>query len=103
MRMSASSSSLALVAAAGAAVSVPASTLAQGSSGTLEEIQVTGSRIKRQDLEGVGPVTVFDAQDIQATGVTSTETLLQRFSASAGLQAIRRIRTGPATATALRR
>ena len=51
---------------------------------SLEEIQVTGSRIKRQDLEGVGPVTVFDAQDIQATGVTSTETLLQRFSASAG-------------------
>jgi outer membrane receptor protein involved in Fe transport len=60
------------------------SALAQQSSAALEEVQVTGSRIKRQDLEGVGPVTVFDAQDIANTGVTSTETLLQRFSASAG-------------------
>lgn len=50
----------------------------------MENIEVTGSRIKRQDQEGVGPVTVFTAQDIEATGVISTETLLQRFSASAG-------------------
>ena len=54
------------------------------SSGALEEVQVTGSRIKRQDLEAVGPVTVFDSAVIAATGITSTETLLQRFSASAG-------------------
>lgn len=62
----------------------PTSSFAQTSSARVEEIEVTGSRIKRQDLEGVGPVTVFDAQDIEATGLTSTETLLQRFSASAG-------------------
>ena len=77
-------SSLALLATACAAMSSPMSTLAQQTSGTLEEIQVTGSRIKRQDLEAVGPVTVFDSQAIAASGVTSTETLLQRFSASAG-------------------
>jgi outer membrane receptor protein involved in Fe transport len=76
-------SSLALLTAC-AAISSPVTTLAQQPSATLEEIQVTGSRIKRTDLEAVGPVTVFDAQDIAVTGVTSTETLLQRFSASAG-------------------
>ncbi len=59
-------------------------TFGQAPSQALEEVQVTGSRIKRADLEAVGPVTVFDSQDIAATGVTSTETLLQRFSASAG-------------------
>ena len=57
---------------------------AQSPAGALEEVQVTGSRIKRQDLEAVGPVTVFSSQDIAVTGITSTETLLQRFSASAG-------------------
>ncbi|MBL8267211.1 TonB-dependent receptor [Steroidobacter sp.] len=83
MRTSTLHSSLALLATC-ATMALPMSTLAQESSSTLEEIQVTGSRIKRQDLEGVGPVTVFSAKDIEATGVTSTETLLQRFSASAG-------------------
>ena len=50
----------------------------------VEEVTVTGSRIKRQDLDGVGPVTVLDAANIEARGVTSTETLLQSLSASAG-------------------
>lgn len=51
---------------------------------TTEEVLVTGSRIKRQDLDSVGPVTVLDAADIAARGVTSTETLLQQLPASAG-------------------
>lgn len=84
MRASTKGSSLARFAAAWASVAVSQNAFAQAPANTLEEVQVTGSRIKRQDLEGVGPVTVFDAQDIAATGVTSTETLLQRFSASAG-------------------
>jgi iron complex outermembrane receptor protein len=50
----------------------------------LEEVTVTGSRVRRQDLEAVGPVSVLDASDIKASGVTSTEVLLQRLSASAG-------------------
>src|SRR6188474_2234814 len=77
-------SSVALLAAVSAVLGAVTVVHAQESGAPLEEIQVTGSRIKRQDLEGVGPVTVFDAQAIAATGVTSTETLLQRFSASAG-------------------
>ncbi|HKS56548.1 MAG TPA: TonB-dependent receptor [Steroidobacteraceae bacterium] len=70
--------------AACGSLGLAAEALAQSQTGALEEVQVTGSRIKRQDLEAVGPVTVFTAQDIEVTGVTSTETLLQRFSASAG-------------------
>jgi outer membrane receptor protein involved in Fe transport len=50
----------------------------------LEEITVTGSRIRRQDQDGVGPVAVLTAEDIAVTGVTSTEVLLQRMSISAG-------------------
>jgi len=77
-------SSLSVAAAICASAVISQDTWAQAGPGTLEEVEVTGSRIRRQDLEGVGPVTVFDAQDIAATGITSTETLLQRFSASAG-------------------
>lgn len=75
--------SLAALAASGAAFAGVSMAQERGAAG-LEEVQVTGSRIKRQDLEAVGPVTVFDSEIIAATGVTSTETLLQRFSASAG-------------------
>lgn len=57
---------------------------AQETSGKVEEVTVTGSRIKRQDLESVGPVTVLDATDIAARGVVSTEALLQQLPASAG-------------------
>jgi iron complex outermembrane receptor protein len=84
MRIPTNRSSLALLAATCAAVASPQWVQAQEGAHTLEEIQVTGSRIKRQDLEGVGPVTVFNSAAIEATGITSTETLLQRFSASAG-------------------
>lgn len=55
-----------------------------GDLGAMQEVTVTGSRIKRQDLESVGPVAVLDAEFIQASGVTSTEVLLQRLPASAG-------------------
>jgi iron complex outermembrane receptor protein len=84
MRISMKDSSLPLLATACTAVLISQNSRAQAPASTLEEVEVTGSRIKRQDLEGVGPVTVFDAQDIEATGITSTEALLQRFSASAG-------------------
>jgi hypothetical protein len=73
-----------LLASSCVGVLLPLTTPAQQPSSAMEDVVVTGSRIKRQDLEGVGPVTVFTAQDIEATGITSTETLLQRFSASAG-------------------
>lgn len=76
----------AAVAAILAATSVGAAAqTTEGSGGArLEELTVTGSRIKRQDLDGVGPVTVVDAGEIAARGITSTEVLLQSLSASAG-------------------
>lgn len=60
--------------------------VAQGTAATgdLQEVTITGSRIKRLDLGGVGPIAVLTAEDIAATGVTSTEALLQRMSSSAG-------------------
>ena len=43
----------------------------------VERIQVTGSRIKRADIEGANPVTVMTALDIQAFGITSIGDVLQ--------------------------
>ncbi len=50
----------------------------------VDDIVVTGSRIKRQDISGVGPATVVTGEDIERTGITNVETLLQRLPASAG-------------------
>lgn len=43
----------------------------------MEEIVITGSRIKRMDLNSGGPVTILDAPQIAATGVTSLEVSCQ--------------------------
>lgn len=43
----------------------------------VERIEVTGSRIRRLDLEGVAPVTVISAADIALSGFSSIEDLLQ--------------------------
>ncbi len=44
---------------------------------TLDAVQVTGSRIKRTDVEATLPVTVIQKEQIQAQGITSAEQLLQ--------------------------
>ena len=44
----------------------------------VERIQVTGSRIKRTDMEGALPVTVISAEDIQASGVSDVAGLLRQ-------------------------
>ncbi len=48
------------------------------------DILVTGSRIRRQDIVGVGPATVVNAEQIESTGIVNVETLLQRLPANAG-------------------
>jgi len=53
-------------------------------SGEVGEVIVTGSRIKRADIEGVGPATVIGAPEIARTGVVNVEALLQRLPAAAG-------------------
>lgn len=44
---------------------------------TLERIEVTGSRIKRADVEGALPVTVIDRQDIELSGDVSVADFLR--------------------------
>lgn len=43
----------------------------------VERIEVTGSRIKRADLEGANPVTVLDKVDIERFGLSSIGDVLQ--------------------------
>ena len=68
---------------------LPLSALAQSADPSaneevVEEVLVTGSRIKRQDLTSVGPMTVIDATDIDNSGLSDVEVILQRLPASAG-------------------
>ncbi len=48
----------------------------------IEKISVTGSRIKRADLEGTQSVLVFDKEEIERTGVTSISQFLNGLSIS---------------------
>ncbi|RUO35761.1 TonB-dependent receptor [Aliidiomarina sanyensis] len=50
----------------------------------IERISVTGSRVLRTEAESAAPIQVFTAEDIELSGVTSMELLLQQMSASAG-------------------
>ncbi|UTP38231.1 TonB-dependent receptor [Phenylobacterium sp. LH3H17] len=53
-------------------------------SGEVGEVIVTGSRIKRTDIEGVGPATVIGSPEIAKSGIVTVEALLQRLPAAAG-------------------
>lgn len=57
---------------------------ADAAASDLEEVVVTGSRIKHADITGVGPATVVTEAAISRTGAANVETLLQRLPASAG-------------------
>ncbi|MDO6569177.1 TonB-dependent receptor [Alteromonas sp. 1_MG-2023] len=69
--------SLSVVLALGSSVS-----LAQESDEGLERIQVTGSNIKRNDLEGAAPVQVIGREDIDRTGFTNLQQLLETLPAA---------------------
>ncbi|MBT1063314.1 TonB-dependent receptor [Bowmanella sp. Y26] len=51
----------------------------------VEKISITGSRIKRADLETASPVTVLSAEQIAVSGISNVENLLQEMSFSAGV------------------
>ncbi|MDQ8757392.1 TonB-dependent receptor [Sphingosinicella sp. LHD-64] len=57
---------------------------AEGADAAAGDIVITGSRIRRQDLAGVGPATVISAEQIENTGLVNIETVLQRLPANAG-------------------
>jgi iron complex outermembrane receptor protein len=49
----------------------------QPSTKTLDAVTVTGSRIKRTDVETALPITIIQKAEIEAQGITSAEQLLQ--------------------------
>ncbi|MDH7942644.1 TonB-dependent receptor [Pseudohongiella sp. SYSU M77423] len=68
----------------GSAAILPTSALAQEAAETLEEVVVTGSRIRRADLEGFNPVSVIDRSMIETQSQVSIGDILQRMPFSAG-------------------
>ncbi|HEV7269180.1 TonB-dependent receptor [Pseudoxanthomonas sp.] len=50
----------------------------------METLQVTGSRIKRAEIEGPAPITVVTAEQIQAAGLTSVPDVLRSLSQNSG-------------------
>src|SRR5690606_14708702 len=67
---------LALAGTAAAQDAVPSDTGSEATR-TLDRISVTGSRIKRTDVEAALPVTVIQKEEIEAQGISSAEQLLQ--------------------------
>jgi outer membrane receptor protein involved in Fe transport len=69
---------LAMMFGAGAAASIAAPTIAaeEGAEESVERIEVTGSRIKRTDLETSSPIITTTAADIKTSGFTRMEDVL---------------------------
>jgi iron complex outermembrane recepter protein len=67
----------ALLAGAASTMGIAATAVAQEEAATLDRIEVTGSRIKRADIEGALPVTVIDRQQLELSGDTSVADYLR--------------------------
>lgn len=74
----------ALLAAPVSAVGFSSVVVAQEETAKVERIEVTGSRIQRQDMETASPITVIDAAAIRMEGFTSVDQLLQAQTSMAG-------------------
>jgi iron complex outermembrane recepter protein len=55
-----------------------------GQQAVIDEITVTGSRIRRADLESASPVTVLSRDDIVLTGLTDVGNFIQRMPSMSG-------------------
>ncbi|MCP4323061.1 MAG: TonB-dependent receptor [Alteromonadales bacterium] len=72
-------------AGAAAAISAPTfAAIADEGAEEVEKIEVTGSRIKRTDMEGANPVTVIGQVDIAKMSVTNVGDLLNNLTSAAG-------------------
>ncbi|MFB2779845.1 TonB-dependent receptor plug domain-containing protein [Shewanella mangrovisoli] len=80
----ASAINLAVVSSIAAGTFVASSAFAAEETAKVERIEVTGSRIQRQDMETASPVTVIDAAAIKAEGFTSVDQMLQVQTSMAG-------------------
>ena len=69
----------------GAATTISAPTFAaEKAEESIERIQVTGSSIKRTDMEGALPITTISAADIVKSGVTSVPDLIAKIPSMQG-------------------
>ena len=76
---------LSIAAAVGSVVSaVSPSALAQEGASTMEEVIVTGSRIKRSDIDSISPISVFDKEALDAAGNTTLERFLVNMPSVSG-------------------
>ena len=66
------------------ALSMPfsSSTFAQDDAVDLEKIQVTGSRIRQVQIEGIEPTQTISREDIDRSGLTSVGDILQQLTQS---------------------
>jgi iron complex outermembrane receptor protein len=67
--------------AVAAPVAVPGLAAAQDAA-TLDRIEVTGSRIKKAEIEGQTPITSISREDIARTGLTSVADIVQQLTGS---------------------
>ncbi len=72
----------ALLCAVGSSLAAVASPAFSQSAETLERVEVTGSNIKRTDIEGVSPVQILNRQDIERSGQPTTADLIRTISAN---------------------
>jgi iron complex outermembrane recepter protein len=75
---------LALISGAAAMTFTAPAVYAAEEGAKVERISVTGSRIKRTDMEGANPVTTIDAAAIEKMSVNNVGDLLQNLTSSAG-------------------
>src|SRR5690349_8153487 len=88
---------------AGAAIGAPGALFAQeaapaakpaGEATELERLEVTGSRIKRVDMETASPVFVIDRKMIETSGVQTVGELIQELPAISGAATNPRVNNG---------
>jgi iron complex outermembrane recepter protein len=78
---------LALLSGASATAGIGATSAAyaqDAADAPLEEITVTGSRIKRADLDSASPVTVLQRDEILVSGITDVGNLIQKLPSMSG-------------------
>ena len=51
---------------------------------TLDKVTVTGSRIKKVDVEGAAPITIISAEEIRATGLNTISEVLSTLTVATG-------------------
>lgn len=76
---------LAMMFGAGAAATISTQAFsAEESAEDVERIEVTGSRIKRADMEGANPVQIITREDLVTSGITNMGDILQEIPSVAG-------------------